>query len=122
MWMLADTAVFCVAMLHLSFMALEMFLWNKPAGLKFHRFKPEFADKTRTLAANQGLYNGFLGAGLIWSLFAEQYAFNLQLFFLSCVIVAGVFGGITANRLIIWIQALPGTIALLLVFLAQSTI
>ena len=121
MKLLADIAVLGVAILHISFMALEMFLWNKPLGHKILRLKPEFAGKTRTLAANQGLYNGFLAAGLIWSLFAEQYAYNLQLFFLSCVIVAGIFGGITASRLIFLLQALPGMIALLIVFLAQST-
>jgi len=121
MRLFADIAVFSVAILHIAFMALEMFLWNKPTGHKILRLKPEFASKTRTLAANQGLYNGFLAAGLVWSLMAEQLAFNLQLFFLSCVILAGVFGGITTSRLIIWVQALPGAFALLLVFLAQST-
>ena len=121
MRILADIAVFAVALLQLSFMALEIFLWNKAASLKIHRFKPEFADKTRTLAANQGLYNGFLAAGLIWSLLNEQLALDLQVFLLACVITAGVFGGATASRLILWVQALPGIIALLLVFLAQST-
>jgi len=121
MQLLADLAVLAVAMLHMAFMALEMFLWNKPIGHKIFGLKPDFADRTRTLAANQGLYNGFLAAGLIWGLLAEQYAFNLQVFFLGCVILAGVFGGITSNRLIIGIQALPGMFALILVFLAQST-
>ena len=121
MQLLADLAVLAVAMLHMAFMALEMFLWNKPIGHKIFGLKPDFADRTRTLAANQGLYNGFLAAGLIWGLLAEQYAFNLQVFFLGCVILAGVFGGITTSRLIIWAQALPGMIALILVFLAQST-
>jgi putative membrane protein len=121
MQLLVNSAVLTVAVLHIGFMALEMFLWNKAAGLKIHRFKPEFADKTRTLAANQGLYNGFLAAGLIWSLLNEQLALDLQVFFLACVITAGVFGGATASRLILWVQALPGIIALLLVFLAQST-
>ena len=121
MRILADIAVFAVALLQLSFLALEMFLWNKPAGLKIHRLKPDFADKTRKLAANQGLYNGFLAAGLIWSLLSEQFEINLQVFFLACVILAGVFGGATTSRLILWVQALPGIIALVLVFLAQST-
>lgn len=121
MRILADIAVFAVALLQLSFLALEMFLWNKPAGLKIHRLKPDFADKTRKLAANQGLYNGFLAAGLIWSLLDEQFALNLQVFFLACVILAGVFGGATTSWLILWVQALPGIIALVLVFLAQST-
>jgi putative membrane protein len=121
MSIIANIAVFSVALLQLSFMALEMFLWNKPAGLKIHRLKPDFADKTRKLAANQGLYNGFLAAGLLWSLQTEQFSLNLQFFFLGCVIIAGVFGAITTNRLILWIQALPAMIALVLVFLAQST-
>ncbi len=121
MYLLADIAVFCVAIFHLCFMALEMFLWDKSAGHKIFGIKPEFASKTRTLAANQGLYNGFLAAGLLWSLWAGQFTFRLQIFFLGCVVVAGLFGGITTSRSIIWIQALPGTIALVLVFLAQST-
>jgi len=121
MRLLADSAVFVVALLHVCFMLLEMFLWNKPAGQKIFRLKPDFANKSRTLAANQGLYNGFLAAGLIWSLLAEQIAYNLQLFFLGCVIIAGVFAGITTSRMIIWVQALPGTIALILVFLAEPS-
>lgn len=121
MRLLADIAVFSVALLHIAFMTLEMFLWNKPTGHKLLRLKPEFANKTRTLAANQGLYNGFLAAGLIWSLLTAQFAYNLQVFFLGCVIIAGVFGGITTSRMILWVQALPGTIALILVFLAQFT-
>jgi putative membrane protein len=120
MRMLANSAVITVALLHFAFMSLEMFFWNRPAGHKIFGLKPDFADKTRSLAANQGLYNGFLAAGLIWSLLAKQFAYNLQVFFLGCVIIAGVFGGITTHRLIIWIQALPGVIALILVFLAQS--
>lgn len=121
MQLLANIAVFTVAILHIAFMALEMFLWNKPSGHKIFRLKPDFASKTKALAANQGLYNGFLAAGLIWSLVAEQLAFNLQVFFLACVIIAGIFGSITIHRNIIWIQALPATIAVVLVFLAQST-
>jgi putative membrane protein len=121
MRLIADIAVFFVAIQHIAFMTLEMFFWNKPAGHKIFGLKPDFAISTRVLAANQGLYNGFLAAGLIWSLLAEPLAFNLQVFFLGCVIIAGTFGGITAHRLIIWVQALPGTIALVLVFLAQST-
>ncbi len=121
MRLLADTAVLAVAILHIAFMALEMILWSKPVGQKILRLKPDYASVTRTLAANQGLYNGFIAAGLIWSLLTDQFGYNLQVFFLACVIVAGVFGGITTSRLIIWAQALPGIIALILVFLAQST-
>jgi len=121
MRLLADTAVFAVAILHIAFMSLEMFFWNRPVGHKIFGLKPDFADKTRILAANQGLYNGFVAAGLIWGLLAEQFAYNLQVFFLGCVVIAGVFGGITSSLLIIWVQALPAMIALILVFLAQST-
>jgi len=121
MQLLADIAVLGVAILHITFMALEMLFWDKPLGHKILRLKPEFAGKTRVLAANQGLYNGFLAAGLIWSLMTPQFAWDLQLFFLSCVIIAGIFGGITGSRSILWVQASPGIIALILVFLAQST-
>ena len=121
MRLLADSVVFLVALQHIAFMTLEMFFWNKPTGHKIFGLKPDFANSTRVLAANQGLYNGFLAAGLIWSLLAQPLAFDLQVFFLGCVVIAGMFGGMTSSRLIIWIQALPGTIALILVFLAQST-
>ena len=121
MRLLADSVVFAVAILHIAFMSLEMCFWCRPMGHKIFGLKPDFADKTRKLAANQGLYNGFLAAGLIWSLLVEQLAYNLQVFFLGCVVIAGIFAGITTSRLIIWIQALPGIIALVLVFLAQST-
>lgn len=122
MLLLADFAVLVVAAMHVLFMILEMYLWNKPVGQKVLRMQPEYASNTRILAANQGLYNGFLAAGLVWSLITDQFAFNLQLFFLSCVIIAGVYAGFTVKRTIFWIQALPAIIALLLVFLAQSYI
>jgi len=121
MRLLADIVVLGVAILHIAFMSLEMFLWNKPSGRRILGLDPDFALKTKTLAANQGLYNAFLAAGLIWSLLSEPFAYNLQVFFLGCVIIAGIFGGITSSRLIVWVQALPGLIALILVFLAQST-
>ena len=121
MHLLADISVIVVALLHLLFLVLEMMLWDKPAGRRMLGLGPDFARKTKTLAANQGLYNGFLAAGLIWSLLTAQFAYNLQVFFLGCVVIAGIFGGITTSRLIIWVQALPGMIALVLVFLAQST-
>ena len=84
MQLLADIAVLGVAILHITFMALEMLFWDKPLGHKILGLKPEFAAKTRMLAANQGLYNGFLAAGLIWSLLTEPFAWNLQVFFLGC--------------------------------------
>lgn len=113
-----DILVAAVALLHLYFLVLEMFLWTKPLGRKIFRLTPEFAEASRALAANQGLYNGFLAAGLIWSLLAPHpFAFWLQIFFLTCVIVAGVYGAVTVNRRILWIQAAPAFLALVLLHL-----
>ena len=107
-----------VALLHLYFLVLEMFLWTKPFGRRTFRLTPEFAEASRSLAANHGLYNGFLAAGLIWSLLAEHpFDFHLKVFFLSCVIVAGVYGAVTVNRRILWIQAAPAFVALVLLHL-----
>ncbi len=113
--LLANVAVCVVIALHGAFLVLEMFVWKTPAGQRMFGLTPEFAERSASLAANQGLYNGFLAAGLVWSLFAEQGGFALKLFFLSCVVIAGIFGGITAKRSILWMQALPGAIALALV-------
>ena len=112
---LANIAVALVALLHLYFLVLEMFLWEKPLGLRTFRLTPEFAQASKALAANQGLYNGFLVAGLVWGLAAGQAGTSVKLFFLACVVVAGVFGALTVNRKILWVQALPGAIALGLV-------
>ena len=112
--MLAKFAIIFVAFEHLLFLVLEMFLWTKPAGRRIFGLSAELAQSSKALAANQGLYNGFLAAGLIWSLYDGIHA---QIFFLICVIVAGIFGAITAKRTILWIQALPAAIALLLVCL-----
>src|SRR5262245_49476538 len=108
----ADVAVLIVALLHLWFLVLEMFLWDKPFGRRTFRMTPEKAAATKALAMNQGLYNGFLAAGLLWGLLAGD---DVKLFFLACVIVAGVFGAVTASRTILWVQALPGLIAAALV-------
>jgi putative membrane protein len=107
--------VWVVALLHLYFLILEMFLWTKPAGLRAFGQTPEKAEASKVLAANQGLYNGFLAAGLIWGAVTNE--FHIMLFFLVCVIVAGVFGGVTASRKILYIQALPALIALVLLHL-----
>ena len=115
MKLFADIAVALVALLHLYFLVLEMFLWDKPFGRKAFGMSAEQAAATKTLAMNQGLYNGFLAAGLVWSLFAGA---GIAVFFLLCVIVAGVFGALTASRKILWVQALPGAIALCLVELS----
>jgi putative membrane protein len=94
-----------------------MFLWDKPKGMKTFGLTPEKAAMTKSLAMNQGLYNGFLAAGLAWGLYAA--AFDFKVFFLACVVVAGVFGAATASRKILWVQALPGLVALGLVLAAR---
>lgn len=92
-----------------------MFMWTKPLGLKTFRLTKEFAEQSKTLAANQGLYNGFLAAGLLWAFFHPQpeFAQQLRLFFLGCVIVAGIYGAMTASKKILYIQAMPAMLALL---------
>jgi len=112
---ISNVAVVLVALLHLYFLVLEMLLWTKPLGLRTFRLTPEFAAASKALAANQGLYNGFLAAGLVWGLALGDAGTPIKIFFLGCVIVAGVFGGFTASRRILWIQALPGAVALALV-------
>jgi len=109
---LADLATALVALLHLAFLVLEMFLWTKPFGLKVFRNTPEKAQLTKVLAANQGLYNGFLAAGLAWGLAAGLQ--DVKVFFLACVIVAGAYGAWSVNRRILWVQALPAIVALAL--------
>ncbi len=113
--MLADILIALVALLHVYFLVLEMFLWDKPAGLRAFRQTPERARDSKTLAANQGLYNGFLAAGLVWGLFLGAGGSAVKIFFLACVIVAGVFGAITVSRKIFFVQALPAAAALVLV-------
>lgn len=114
----ADIAVALVALLHLYFLVLEMFFWDKPLGRRTFGLTPEFAAASKSLAANQGLYNGFLVAGLVWGLWLGAAGGPVKIFFLGCVIVAGVFGALTASRKILWVQALPGAIALGLVLAA----
>lgn len=101
-----------VALLHVYFLTLEMFLWNRPFGMKTFKLTPEFAAASKALAANQGLYNGFLAAGLVWGVCLGTPGFSIKIFFLACVIVAGIFGALTVNRKIFFIQALPAAIAL----------
>jgi putative membrane protein len=117
---LADAVVVLVALLHLLFLVLEMFLWNRPYGRRAFGLTREFAEQSAKLAANQGLYNGFLAAGLIWGLLrggAEGIA--IQIFFLVCVLIAGLYGGLTVKRSILVLQALPAALALALVLLAR---
>ncbi len=110
----ANGVVVLVAILHLYFLVLEMFLWDKPAGLRAFGQTRERAAQTKVLAANQGLYNGFLAAGLLWGVAQGAAGLNFKLFFLGCVIVAGLYGAITASRKILWVQALPGLVGLIL--------
>jgi putative membrane protein len=114
--LLASIVVAIVAVLHLYFMVLEMFLWDKPAGMRAFGTSKEFATASKTLAANQGLYNGFLAAGLIWGLTLGAAGAHIKLFFLACIVVAGVYGAITVNRKILIVQALPALLGGLLVY------
>jgi putative membrane protein len=108
---IGDIAVVVVALVHLYFLVLEMFLWDTPFGRRTFGMSEEQARSTKVLAMNQGLYNGFLAAGLLWGLAAGT---PVKVFFLACVILAGVFGAFTASRKILLVQALPGAIALAL--------
>ncbi|HAV78370.1 MAG TPA: DUF1304 domain-containing protein [Anaerolineae bacterium] len=106
-----------VALLHIGFLILEMFLWDHPFGRKRFGMTPEYSKASASLAANQGLYNGFLAAGLIWGLATGDFA--VKAFFLICVLIAGVYGGFTAKRTILYVQALPGLLGLILLHLAK---
>ena len=117
MTVVSQVLVGVVAVIHLYILVLEMFLWRSDRARKAFGTTPEFAEASATLAANQGLYNGFLAAGLIYGLAADAFAF--QVFFLCCVIVAGVYGTLTASRRILFVQVIPGAVALLLVALSH---
>ena len=116
---LALIMVAFVAIEHVAFMVLEMFLWTAPVGMRVFALTPEFAIQSAPLAANQGLYNGFLAAGLLWGLARRDEGFGLCVFFLSCIIVAGVFGAATAKMSILYVQAAPAFIALVLVMMTR---
>lgn len=110
-----------IALAHLWFLVLEMFLWRTPFGRKTFGTTPEVAEASAALAANQGLYNGFLAAGLIWGLTQGLAGGRATLtFFLACIVIAGVFGAFTAKRSILFIQALPAAVALVLLWLAGA--
>jgi putative membrane protein len=110
----ANIAIGLVALLHAYFLVLEMFLWDTKFGRRVFGSTPEFAAASKVLAANQGLYNGFLAAGLAWGLALGDAGLQVKVFFLACVIVAGVFGAATASRAILFVQAIPGILALAL--------
>ncbi len=114
----ADVVVLLVAILHVGILVLEMFLWDKPAGRKAFGLKRDFAAQTKTLAANQGLYNGFLAAGLFWGLYLGDAGHAVKVFFLACVLVAGLYGAATASRKILFVQAVPAAVGLSLLYLA----
>jgi putative membrane protein len=115
----ADVAVGIVALLHVYFLVLEMFFWTKPLGRRIFGLKADFAAQSAKLAANQGLYNGFLAAGLVWGLIQGEAGFAVKVFFLACVVVAGAFGALTVNRRILVVQAVPALVALGLLVAAR---
>ena len=119
---IADALTVVVALEHLWFLVLEMFLWRKPLGLRTFRHTEEQARASAALAANQGLYNGFLAAGLLWGIFAApaDFAISIKVFFLACVVVAGVFGAITVSRRMLWLQAAPAAVALLMALYSRT--
>jgi len=114
MLLAANLVTALVALLHCWFLVLEMFLWDKPIGMKTFRLTPEKAQETKVLAANQGLYNGFLAAGLAWGLLLGSGGFAVKLFFLGCVLVAGLFGAATVSRKILYVQAAPAVLGMAL--------
>ncbi len=120
MALLASISVALIALLHIYILVLEMFLWTTPRGRKAFGLTADLANKTKALAANQGLYNGFLAAGLVWGIVhpAREFGKQIELFFLGCVVVAGVFGAVTAKPRIFCIQSLPAAAAIVAVYFA----
>jgi putative membrane protein len=116
---IANVVVGLVALIHVYILVLEMFLWDKPAGLRAFGQTREAAAASKVLAANQGLYNGFLAAGLVWGLWLGAAGTGIKVFFLGCVLVAGIYGALTASRKILFVQAAPAAIGLALVLLSR---
>ncbi|MEN9560064.1 MAG: hypothetical protein RLZZ502_1275 [Pseudomonadota bacterium] len=114
----ANVVVFFIALLHVYILVLEMFLWDTPKGHRAFHLTPQLAKDTKVLAANQGLYNGFLAAGLFWGLLDTQQGLTIKVFFLVCIALAGVYGALSSNKKIIFIQTLPAVLALLLLYLS----
>lgn len=114
----ANIVVALIAILHVYFLVLEMFLWDKPAGLRAFGQTQEAATASKVLAANQGLYNGFLAAGLLWGLSLGSSGISVKVFFLCCVLLAGLYGAATASKKILFVQAIPAAIGLALVLLS----
>ena len=118
MALIANIVVSVVALLHVYFLVLEMFLWDRPTGLRAFGQTLEAAKASKVLAANQGLYNGFLAAGLVWGLILGPGGANVKMFFLGCVLIAGIYGAATASRKILFVQALPAAVGLALLLLS----
>jgi putative membrane protein len=116
----ANVFVALMALLHVYILVLEMFLWTTKRGRRAFGTTPEFAEASKVLAANQGLYNGFLAAGLVWGLWLGPVGYGVKLFFLGCIVVAGLYGGFTATRKILFIQAIPAAISICFVLLAAN--
>ena len=116
----ADIVIVLIALVHVYILVLEMFMWEKPAGRRAFGLSQEMARASKRLAANQGLYNGFLAAGLIWGLILGAEGFSVKVFFLTCVLIAGLYGAATASRKILYIQAVPAAIGLVLVWLGRG--
>ncbi len=121
LYQIANVVVGLMALLHVYILVLEMFLWTTPKGRRAFGLTAEFAEASKTLAANQGLYNGFLAAGLAWGLWQGVAGHGTKLFFLGCILVAGLYGGATATRKILFIQAIPAAIAIALVMAGQPS-
>lgn len=121
MTVIANILISIVALIHIYILILEMFLWTKPTGMKAFRMSKEKAQSTAVLAANQGLYNGFLAAGLIWSVMSnhETFSFHLSLFFLGCVVIAALYGAYSVGKKILLIQGVPAILALIATVLAH---
>lgn len=119
--LIANAVVILVALLHVYFLVLEMFLWTTPTGRRVFGTTADFAQASRTLAANQGLYNGFLAAALLWGVALGPAGNAVRLFALSCVVVAGLFGAATVNKRILFVQAVPGLLGVALTVLAPGT-
>ena len=115
---IANIVIALIALIHVYILVLEMFLWDKPKGMKAFDLTQEFATQSKVLAANQGLYNGFLAAGLLWGLSMGSAGNSVKIFFLLCVLIAGLYGAATANKRILFIQAIPAALGLLLLLLS----
>ena len=118
--LITNILVGLVALLHCYFLVLEMFLWDRPTGLRVFNLSREEAAATKVLAANQGLYNGFLAAGLVWGLILGTEGYPVKVFFLCCIVIAGLYGAMSVGRKILFIQAMPAAIGLALLFLFQG--